>query len=458
MLESWLPILTLLLITSCGTRNEFNLPETVTFNQHVAPIIYQNCTPCHRPEGGAPFQMMSYRDVAKRAKMICEVTEDRYMPPWPADPNYRSFVGERYLTDRQIAMLAKWLEDGKPEGEGTAPEPPPFPSGSMFGEPDLVVPFRDSIFLPGDNVDKFITVKVPFELERDTFIRLIEFVPGNRDLVHHMNGHLMNYMAGDKKDIYEGEHVVEDKEKGNRGMYGRLKIANDDGTFPVLSPSVSNYLPGVLPAIYPDGIGTLAVKRQAAFLVRNIHYGPTPVDAYDRSYFNVFFADGPPKRPVQEMMLGTLGISPVVPALVVPPDTVMKVMTEYQVRQDISLLTINPHMHLIGTSFKAWATTPKGDVIPLISIPKWDFRWQYFYTFHQMLRIPKGSVIHAEGVYDNTTDNPNNPYDPPKRVVEPAAGNMRTTDEMFQFIITYLPYHKGDENISLEPDTNRYKQ
>lgn len=157
-------------------------------------------------------------------------------------------------------------------------------------------------------------------------------------------------------------------------------------------------------------------------------------------------------------MLGTLGISEVVPPLVVPPDTIMKVETNFTVPQDVSLLTINPHMHLIGRSFKAWATTPSGEEIPLISVPKWDFRWQYFYTFHEMLKVPKGTIIHAEGVYDNTLDNPNNPYDPPKTVVEPVNRDMKTTDEMFQFIITFLPYQDGDENISLEPDTSRYKQ
>lgn len=450
--------LLMLSLFGCQTKPNFELPEKVTFNQHVATVIHTNCTPCHRFDGGAPFVMISYRDVAKRAKMIRDVTADRYMPPWPADPHYRSFIGERVLSDRDIALLGKWVDDGKLEGDGTAPEPPNFPVGSMFGEPDVVVYFSDSIFLEGNNLDKFMTVKVPFELPRDTFIRLIEFVPGNRELVHHMNGHLINYAPGAKADIYEGEHAVPDLINDTRSMYSLLKIANDDGTFPTLSPSVSNYLPSVLPVIYPEGIGHWGVRKQAAFLIRNIHYGPTPVAAYDRSYFNVFFAPGPPKRPVMELMLGTLGVSPVVPPLVVPPNKIMKVETNYKVQQDLSLLTINPHMHLIGRSYKAWALTPKGDTIPLISIPKWDFRWQYFYTFHHMLKIPKGSVIHAEGMYDNTLDNPNNPFDPPQTVMEPLTGNMKTTDEMFQFIITYIPYQDGDENISLEPDPSAFKQ
>lgn len=450
----------LVALSSCGAlqQQDHNLPEKVTFNEHVAPIIHTNCVPCHRPEGGAPFQMLHYRDVAKRAKMIRDVTADRYMPPWPADPHYRSFIGQRHLSDREIALLAKWVEDGRPEGEGQPPQLPTFTNGSQFGKPDLVVQLPDSVFIKGDNLDKFMVMKIPFELPNDTFIRLIEFVPGNRNLVHHMNGHLITYPFDKKKNVFDGQFVVPDVDGSTKETYQTLAIANDDGTFPTLTPSVSNYLPGVLPVMYPQGIGSYRVSRKAAFLIKNMHYGPSPIDAYDHSYFNIFFADAQPKRPLHEWILGTLGISEVVPPLVIPPDTIMKVETNYTVPYDISLLTINPHMHLIGRSFKAWATTPTGHEIPLISIPKWDFRWQYFYTFHHMLKIPKGSVIHAEGIYDNTLNNPNNPYDPPRTVVEPVNRDMKTTDEMFQFIITFLPYQQGDENVSLEVDSTLFKQ
>ena len=106
-------------------------------------------------------------------------------------------------------------------------------------------------------------------------------------------------------------------------------------------------------------------------------------------------------------------------------------------------------MHLLGRSFKAYAVKPGGDTIHLISIPRWDFNWQYFYTFKKMVKIPAHSTIVAEGVYDNTKQNLNNPFSPPRQVTD-QKGSMKATDEMFQFIITYLPYKDGDENISLE--------
>lgn len=449
----WSALLACFLIVACGrpeTDSTISIPADVNFNRDIAPIIHVNCTPCHRKDGGAPFELITYRDVAKRAKMVRQVTSDRFMPPWPADPTYSSFVGERFLNDEQLALIAAWVEAGAPQGEGEAPAPPVFPIGSMLGTPDLTFPFRDSVLIPGDNTDRFMVIKIPFELPRDTFVRAIEFVPGNRQLVHHMNGHLLSYDPLKRKDVHAGAHVVPDVDNTNRSTYETLVIAQDDGSFPVLTPSVVNYLPGVSPAQYPPGIGIYRLPRKGAFLIKNMHYGPSPEDAYDRSRINVFYADGPPQRPLRELMLGTLGVSSVVPRLIVPPDSVMRVQTRFTLTEDISLLTVNPHMHLIGRSFLAYALLPEGDTVPLIRIREWDFRWQYFYTFKKMVKLPKGTIIHAEGLYDNTRDNPNNPFDPPRAVFEPVNENMRTTDEMFQFIISYLSYRKGDEHISLE--------
>jgi hypothetical protein len=183
--------------------------------------------------------------------------------------------------------------------------------------------------------------------------------------------------------------------------------------------------------------------------MHHVHYGPTPVDQTDSSYFNIFFAKEPPKRPTYTLLLGTLGRAPVVPPLVIPPNTTKTFRTQFTLPADISVLTINPHMHLLGKTFLAYAVLPAGDTIPLIRIPRWDFRWQYFYTFEKILKLPRGTTVHAEATFDNTSNNPNNPFSPPREVREQGA-SMRSTDEMFQCIITMMPYQAGDENIRLD--------
>ena len=265
-----------------------------------------------------------------------------------------------------------------------------------------------------------------------------------------MNGHLIQYDSDKKKNVYEGPRWVDREDAGTLdSCYKYLKLLNDDGSYPLLTPSAFNFLPGVIPQQYPDGIGGYRIKKKGAILMRDLHYGPSPVDAYDQPTVNLFFSPTPPRRPFMETQLGTLGISEIVPPLLIPPDTVMKFTTRALIYHDISLVTINPHMHLLGKSFLAYAITEKNDTIPLVSIPKWDFRWQYFYTFPKIIRIPAKSVIVAEGVFDNTANNPNNPFSPPREITG-LGGSMRTTDEMFQLILTFLPYQPGDEQIDLE--------
>jgi hypothetical protein len=372
------------------------------------------------------------------------------MPPWPADKHYQQYANERGLTDNEINLIGEWIDIGAPLGDSTKlPAPPKFPEGSELGKPDLVIKMRDSFHIKGNNTDHFLVMKLPYEIERDRYVKTIEFVPGNRKVLHHMNAHLIQYDENKKENVLDGEMAVDNKKFTSTEYHKKLGLLHDDGTYPAMITSVANYLPGTSALVYPDGIGGYKFSKKGALYLNSMHYGPTPVDEYDQSYFNIFFTDEPPKRPLREVIMGTLGVSKVVPPLVIPPNEIKKFITQLQLNQDISLLTINPHMHLIGKSFLAYAIVPGGDTIPLIKIDDWNFRWQYFYTFKNMIKIPAGSVIIAEGIYDNTINNPNNPYDPPQTVAE-RTGSMKTTDEMFQLIINYLPYQKGDENISLE--------
>ena len=440
-------VLISLLFFGCQSRS---IKANPTFSEDIAPVIFKNCAPCHRPGEAGPFPLLSYNDVLKKARTIAAVTKSRYMPPWPADPSYSHFLGERVLTDDQIRMIASWVENGSPRGDpARLPPQPQFPRDSALGTPDLVVKMRDPVPLPGDNKDHFFVIKIPYEIPQDRFVRAIEFVPDNRKLMHHMNGHIVQY-EDKKKDPFEGPYIADrDSLKTLEESYDAIRLLNDDGSYPALTRSVANYLPGgVSPAGYDNGIGGWTLNRRGAFLMRDVHYGPSPIDSEDQSQFNVFFTDKPPARPTKELQLGTLGVSEIIPPLIIPPNVVKTFTTKTVIEQDISVLAVNPHMHLLGQSFEAFAATPEGRTIPLVKIPKWEFRWQYFYMFPRMLKIPKGSTIAAIGVYDNTTNNPNNPFSPPREVTGTNA-SMRMTDEMFQLMITYVPYQPGDENIAM---------
>jgi hypothetical protein len=447
----WISCLLLLIAAGCGSKD--SVPETVTFTQDVAPILYNNCSICHRPGGNAHFALVTYEDARKNAGGMAYVTKERMMPPWPADPHYTEFVGQRLLSERDIKVLEKWSAEGAPEGpKDKLPPLPKYPVGSTIGTPDMRIAVQP-VFLKGNGYDQFLLIKVPFELPADTFASLIEFMPGTNNVVHHVNGDLVKYDFDKKQNVFAGDRVVNMVADTSSLLqaFQKLGLPNDDGTYPTLQKSVVNYLPGVEGQKYPDGIGGYFLPRKGAFLLNDLHYGPATKDVWDSSYINIFFAKTPPGRPAKEFQTGTLssyGNAPVLPDLIILPNTVKQVYSKYMVPEDISILTVNPHMHLLGKSFKAYAVQPGGDTIRLISIPRWDFNWQYFYTFRKMVKVPKGSTLIAEGVYDNTRQNLNNPFSPPQ-LVRDRNGSMKSTDEMFQFIVTYLPYQPGDENISL---------
>lgn len=424
--------------------------DKVNFADDIAPVVYKNCTPCHRPGEAGPFNLLGYADAKRNANKIRFVTAARYMPPWPADKSYTHFINERGLSNDEIAQIKNWVDQGCLAGDTSKISPPQFYTGSYFGKPDMVIPFQKAVPIKGNGADQFYMVKAPYEMPHDTFVRFFEFVPDKRKLVHHVNGHLIGFENGKKNDPFAGTSYWLDDPHLANDIYQKMGLANDDGTFPPMLANTVYYLPGYLPQVYPNGIGGYYVMKKGALLLKNLHYGPSAVNTKDSSVINVFF--GPrPRRPVQESQLGTFGVAPIEPRFDIPANEIKTFMSRWQVPRDISVLSVNPHMHLLGKTFLAYAITPAGDTIRLVRINNWDFKWQYYYTYKHPVKIPAGSIMYAFGTYDNTDKNPNNPFHPPREMKERNdLFSMGTTEEMFQFIFSYMPYQPGDENIDLE--------
>jgi len=442
---------TAIIIFSCSGNTEVKESDSpVNFAEHIAPIIFTNCTPCHRTGEAGPFTLLSYSDAKKNANKIKFVTGTRYMPPWPADKSYTHFIKERGLSDDEISKIKSWVDQGCKPGDTSKLKVPEFFTGSFFGKPDLVIPFQEAVPIKGNGTDHFYMVKAPYELKNDTFVRFYEFVPHQRKLVHHVNGHLIGFENGKKKNVFEGKSYWQDDPHLPNDVYIKMGLANDDGTFPPMLPGTVYYLPGYSPMVYPNGIGGYYMMKQGAILLKNLHYGPSAKDVTDSSVINVFF--GPrPVRPVQERQLGTFGIAPIEPKFDIPANKVSTFSSRWTVPTDISLLSVNPHMHLLGKKFLAYALTPAGDTIRLIRINNWDFKWQYYYTYKHPVKIPAGSTLYAYATFDNTDKNPNNPFHPPREIKERNDFfSMSTTEEMFQFIFTFMPYQAGDEGLEME--------
>lgn len=406
----------------------------VTFTKDIAPIIYNNCTTCHRPGEIGPFSMTNYNEIAPWAPMIKYVTSIHYMPPWKADPTYSRFQGERFLTQEQIDLIASWADNGAPYGNAAEePSLPEFPTGSQIGTPDLVLSMSESFVHQGGNQDEYRVFVLPTGLTEDKQVSTMELRPGNPKVLHHAL--ISSDNTGTARDLDAADPAY-----GYDGFGG---FGVDDA----MGKMFPGYVPGQKPIHYPEGIGK--VLSAGSDVIMQVHYGPSPVQTKDSSTLNIFFKKEPVVRQTENFIF-----LPFFPLLqndlfIMPANTVKTFHCEYTVPIKVSLYAIWPHAHLLNQSYEVYSVTPGGDTTNLIRIPEWDFNWQGSYNFKKFIVIEPGTTIHAYATYDNTVNNPSNPNSPPAFV----TWGEKTTDEMLFLPISFVPYFPGDEHIVFEEQT-----
>lgn len=405
----------------------------VTFSEHIAPIIYNNCTSCHRPGEIAPFSLTNYEEVAQWGGMIEYVTEIKYMPPWKPDRDYSSFVGEKGLIDEEIQLIADWVEAGTPQGNPTLEPPlPDFPDGSALGAPDEVLKMAEAYFIEGNNQDEYRVFVIPTGFTEDKEIAAIEFRPDNTRAVHHA---LIAYET-------EGAARAKDAETPEYGYesFGDFGVRTQ-GTF-------TGYTPGIQNLFFPEGIGT--TLPAGADIVLQVHYAPLSSDETDQSSLNIFFKDedDPILREVQRNPATPFDLDGGFLSFSIPPNEITSFHGTKRIEEDISLISVYPHCHYLGKDWELFVETPEQDTINIIRINEWDFNWQGAYTFERMQKIPAGSIMHINATYDNTVNNPFNPSNPPQTV----TWGEGTKDEMYLVGMEFVTYQEGDENIVIGQD------
>jgi len=413
----------------------FNLLFGLNYSEDISPIIYNNCTSCHRSgEIGAFLPLTNFIDVYENRYLIAyaiEGDDERHgepiMPPWPPDREYSTFIGERYLAEDEIHIILDWIEEGASQGDSELEYPmPDFAEGSAIGEPDLILEMEEPHHIEGNYQDDYRCFILKMNIDVDKDVAAIEFIPGNREAVHHA---IVVAVPEGSVDYLEGQ----DLEYGYEcfGGFGTAAI----------SDLLGGFAPGMVVFPFPNGLGQ-QIPANSDFVVQ-IHYAPLNMATEDQSKINVFYKEESVQRYIQEEIMSNW-------QLAFPPYELTTISESWQVPVDVSLLQVFPHSHLLGKSWEIYATTTFNETIPIIRINQWDFDWQGFYSFEYMLHIPAGSIITATCVYDNTVDNPDNPNDPPEWII---AGEG-TEDEMFFVPFRYVLYEEGDENIYLgEEDT-----
>jgi mono/diheme cytochrome c family protein len=389
----------------------------VTFNKDIAPIVFAECATCHRPGEVAPFPLLTYQDVKKRAEQIHDVTAKRYMPPWKSVPGHGEFRGERRLSDEELGLIDQWVRSGAPEGKASdLPPIPKFPEGWQLGKPDLIVTMPEAYEISAEGADIYrnFVLQIP-ELEGRN-IKAVEFHPSNRRIVHHA------VMTTDPTERSR-KRDADDPGPGftNFNIPGQL--------FP---GGLAIWVPGLEPLPLPTGFSMPWPK--GADLVLQLHLHPSGKVEKEQSTIGFYFTDEKPQKSMLDVVLIQKKID------MPPGEKAYRTRDELVLPADFSAVGVFPHMHLLGKEVKITATAPDGTVTPLIWINDWDFNWQGLYQYAAPITLKSGTRLVLECVHDNSADNPRNPSNPPKRV----TWGEQTTDEMSVAILQLVPHKESD--------------
>src|SRR5262245_25100261 len=429
--------------------------RSVTFNADIAPILFHNCASCHRPienppspkgdpaspkplakaggdpicVAGAPFSVLDYDSVRRHARAISSAVQRRAMPPWLPEPGHGDFAGERRLRDDQIALIAKWVESGAPEGNpADAPKPPTFSGGWQLGTPDLVLtlpeayvlqPFDSAQGRPGTR-DVFRNFVIPVPITTTRYVRAVEFRADRPQVLHHADVAI---------DLGRVSRALDRAEPGpGFAAMDSAQVYN-----------VYGWSPGKVPVMEPsDNAWTLNPGTDVILLLHMIAGAKSETV---QPAIGLFFSDMAPTRTPISVKLEAHGIaiSAGEPNYVVEDSYVLPV--------DVEAVSIYPHAHYLGKEMRGTATLPDGSQKDLLWIRQWDFRWQDRYRYRSPVSLPRGTRLSMRFTYDNSAANRNNRNNPPQRV----RSGPRSTDEMGQVWIEVVP-RRGEDAAVLNAD------
>lgn len=424
----------LLFLSIVILAGRISVGQTPTWAEDIAPILYNNCTSCHHSGGLAPFSLITYSDAQNNKNKINDEVLTRKMPPWPPDPFYSRLAHERILSASDIQKISAWAADGAPAGNlANAPTPPTYDNGSVIGIPDLTITIPTYTVPSNQTKDIYQCFAIPSALLQDKFITAMEIIPGDPSIVHHVL-------------VYQdtsGTCAQLDAAAAGPGY------SNFGGVGTNKAILVGGWVPGTMPYFLPTNMGIKLHKNTD--LVLQIHYPKGSQNKKDSTKINLKLSTNVSRQvSIAPILNHYLNINT---PLSIPPNTVKTFTEHYKIPNlsltDFTMLTVGPHAHLIAQQWLVYGVTPVGDTIPIIRINDWDFHWQGFYPFKNLMKFPKGTDLYAICKYDNTVNNPHNPNSPPKTVNVGEA----TTDEMMLVYFSYTSYVAGDENIKVDTST-----
>jgi hypothetical protein len=402
----------------------------VTYAADVEPIIRENCVGCHHPGTSAPMALESYADVRRWANRIKDAVETRMMPPgWYIDRTVgiQDFKNDPSLAHEDIETISAWVDQGAPSGDlSLIPPAPPWKGAHEYweledefgwGPPDVIIN-APTYMVPAASGDQWyepqagINEVLDKPLTGGRWIRALETRPGDEMsgyVFHHVNTGLIR---ADQEDSDLDGGGLTDAAVGKRiDMY-----PEDAGKWVTPDDQIRFSL-----HLYPIGEEVEAKVQIGVWLYPE---GERPKYATeDETSFNTGES-------------ASLGL-PRYTDMLIPPNGYQELRGTFVLDQNVRVHSIRGHMHLRGGYQMMEAIYPDGrrEVISKID---WNHLWHTTHIYEDWAQplLPKGTVIIATSLMDNTAENPSNP-DPEQWVVY----NRRSVGEMahIRFGLTYIP-------------------
>ncbi len=354
----------------------------LTYHNRVSRILANNCVGCHRTGGTGPFTLDNYAAIRKRSKMIAWALEQGVMPPWfaapPENPSApRPWANLHQITPGDKQALLSWLDSSMEQGDpAQAPVPEHFPKDWQIGTPDLIARIPEPFNVPAEGIVDYRYAFVKLDTDRDQWIDKIQIRPSAAQNVHHI---VVLLQEPTSSHITEREKV--------QGFQQR------------------NYFASMTPnqEITEFPLGTAKLLPAGSWLKFQIHYVTNGISVEDQTEIGFHFSAEPPLHELQTLSAANAIFR-------IPPRTPdYKMRAQFRFREDCTLYSFNPHMHLRGKSFTYEMLYPDGHTDLLLDIPNYDFNWQLRYILSRPLQIPAGSILQASAHFDNSSGNPSNP-------------------------------------------------
>lgn len=397
---------------------------TPTFTKDIEPLLQNRCQSCHHEGGIAPFGLVAYEDIKGLGVIARKRIEDRTMPPWGAfDVDtckmQHPIKDDLRLTDGEIALFGRWVDAGMPQGDPAVKNPP-----KAFA-PDALVTKTASLQmakpyeLAGGGPDDYRCFPLDPGFTADTWVRGMNVMPGNKQIVHHVL-------------VYADPASEAPAKVDATGSYRCFGGPGIEQTSLLMA-----WAPGVRPIRLEDA----AMKVKAGSkLVMQVHYHPGATTQTDQSGFELETQAEKPTRVAQLQLLGNAGgrRSPLTllagpndpatgPEFFIPANAkghtesmefVMPAAIGGLPVPMLSISSVGAHMHLAGVDMKIEIERAADHAGPgqpaqecLLSTPKYDFNWQRGYVLDRLPdELPKvgpGDKLRFTCTYDNTKDNPN---------------------------------------------------